>query len=318
MRYDSEYAQLELSAEELAGAVSALGLGLGALAPARLAAGSPQAQRAFEDGLAVLPDEARDLLEAMLDVLADPERSLKLAATAGESHLHRAVYAWRGDACAMLASRSGTNVLARAEAADASAAILTPLLGNGPDVAIGPELELDGRAVLAFVAAADALRFARLRSLAIHSPLPQSLTAADVTARLADSMLDDPRWSTNLYASVLPFDPAGFMDQPTVELALGRLATANLFGVTEADGTMPAYYHPTDEALVTLDAIAEADGRVAFTLFEKRADALAYESMLLARGRYLSVAVSLSPDGAGITQTTVESVAALAGRVSDG
>ena len=34
------------------------------------------------------------------------------------------------------------------------------------------------------------------------------------------------------------------------------------FGVTEADGTMPAYYHPTDEALVTLDAIAEAAAEV--------------------------------------------------------
>lgn len=318
MRYDSEYAQLELSAEELAGAVSTLGLALGPLAPARLAAGLPQAQRAFEDGLAVLSEEARDLLEETLNVLADPERSLKLAAAAGEAYLHRAVYAWRSDSCAVLASRSGANVLARAEAADASAAILTPLLGNGPAVAMGPELELDGRAALVFVAAADALRFGRLRSLATHSPMPQSLTAADVTARLADSMLDDPRWSTNLYASVLPFDPAGFMDQPTVELALARLAAAGVFGVTEADGAMPAYYHPTDEALVALDAIAEADGRAAFTLFEKKPEALAYESMLLARGRYLSLAVSISPDGAGIAQTTTEGVAALAGRITGG
>lgn len=316
MRYDSDYAQLELSAEELAGAVLALGLELGPLAPGRLSAGTPQAQRAFEDALATLPDAARELLGTALEVLADPDRSLKLATTIAEASLHRAVYAWRGSVCSMLASRSGKSVLALATAADATSAILTPLLGSGTTVAMEPRADLDGRAVLAFVGAADALRFGRMRSLAVHAPAPEGLTAADVAQRLEDAMLDDPRWSVNLYASVLPFDPAAIMDVPTAELALGRLAAAGLFGITEADGAMPASYHPTDEALVALDAIAEADGRVAFTLFEKREDALAYESMLLARGRYVTLAVSLSPEGAGITPTTAAAIAALGERIA--
>ncbi len=50
--------------------------------------------------------------------------------------------------------------------------------------------------------------------------MPESVTAAEAAARLRDSMIDDPRWSTNLYASVLPFDASAFMDAPTVELAL--------------------------------------------------------------------------------------------------
>lgn len=316
MKYDSENAQLELRQEELAGAVSVLGLAPGPLAPGRLGVTSPDAGRAFEDALASLPDAGRDLLESVLAVLADPDRSLKVAAISGESWLQRAMYAWRDGACVMLGTRAGASVLAHAEPADVSAAIVTPMLGGTAAADVNALPDLEGRAVLAFVGASDALRYGRIAALASHAPVPQSITAADVSARLADSMVEDPRWSTNLFASVLPFDASRFMDGPTVELHLGRLARAGLFGVTERDGAFPAAYHPTDEGLVALDTVANADGRVAFTLFEKRADALAYESMLLARGPLMTIALSLSPDGGGIAPTTAAGVTALAGRVA--
>lgn len=317
MKYDSTNAQLELSTAELSGAVSALGLRLGPIAPARLGGAEAHAVRAFEDGLAPLPDEARDLLEAALGALADPRRSVKLHAIAGEDWLHRAVYAWSGGTIAMLASRAGANVLGLASADDITAVLTTPLLAEGAPVEGDTRLELDGRAAIALVAAGDALRFGRLTALARHLQAPESVNAAEVATRLAESMVDDPRWSTNLYASVLPFDASAFMDAPTVELAMGKLAAAGLFAVTERNGAMPTYYHPTDEGLVVLDALANAGGRVAFTLFElKDGGEIAYDAMLLARGTHLLAALDVSPAGGGLVALSTPALAALAARIT--
>lgn len=316
MRYDSDYAQLELSAEELAGAVAALDLDLGPLAPGRLGGATPQGQRAFEDALAALPSDARDLLGGTLTALTDPDRSLKLVASAGDAGLHRAVYAWKGDGCAMLASRAGVNVLARASADDLSATMLTPLLPNDGGLPVAVRAELDGRAVLALVGAADALRAGRMAALLGHSPVPESVTSAEVAARLAGSLLDDPRWTANLFASVLPFDASAFMDAPTVDLAMGRVAQSGLLVTVERDGAFPAVYHPTDKGLVALHTIAEASGRIALTLFERRDDALAYESMLLVRSPYALLMMSISPEGGGIAPLQASGLTALAARIT--
>ena len=151
----------------------------------------------------------------------------------------------------------------------------------------------------------------------LHVVCPHCVAVNRVpAARLAESMIDDPRWSSNLFASVLPFDASAFMDTPTVELAMGRLADAGLFAVTERNGALPAIYHPTDAGLVTLHTIAEASGRVAFTLFEKHDDALAYESVLLAYGRGMLLMLNLAPEGGGITPLSTGGLAQLIARIS--
>ena len=316
MRHDSERAYLELSAEELAGAVTALDLPLGPLAPGRLGNATPQAQRAFEDALPTLSDTARVLLGDTLATLTDPDRSLKLVASAGDAYLHRAVYAWKDAGCAMLASRAGINVLAVATADDISATIITPVLPGDGGLPVDVHAELDGRAVLALVGAADALRAGRMAALLGHAPVPESVTAAEVAARLADSMIDDPRWTASLFASVLPFDASAFMDASTVDLAMGRLAQSGLFAAVERDGAFPATYHPTDEGLVALHTIAGASGRVALTLFEKRADALAYESILLISSPFALLMASLAPEGGGVAPLSAGGLSALASRIT--
>lgn len=319
MEYDSEKALLELTGAELSGAVSALGLRLGPIAPARLGAAGADAVRAFEDGLARLPDEARDLLDAALSALTDPTRAVKLHAIAGEDWLHRAVYAWSGDTLAMLASRAGSYVLGLASADDITAVLTTSLLVGGAAIEGDTRLELDGRAAIALVAAGDALRFGRLIALARHVRAPESVTAAEVAARFAGSTVDDPRWSTNLYASVLPFDAGSFMDAPTVELAMTKLAAAGLFAITERSGAMPAHFHPTDEGLVVLDALANAGGRAALTLYEvKDSGEIAFDSMLLARGTHLLAAVDVSPAGGGLMVLSTAAFATLTARITGG
>jgi len=317
VRYDSDTALLELSPAELAGAVSALGLRLGPIAPARLGSGDAAAVRSFEDGLAVLPTAARELLESMLGTLTDPARSLKLAAAAGEDWLHRAVYAWGDEGIAMLATRSGTNILGRATADDITSVLTTPLFGDGDTVEGDVRLALDGRAAIALVGAGDALRFGRMAALARHTPMPDSVTAGEVSARLAESMLDDPRWSSNLYASVLPFDASAWMDAPTTEVAMSHLVAAGLFAVTERSGAMPASYHPTDEGLVVLDTLANAGGRVALTVFERPdAGTVAYESLLLARGGHMLAMLSVAPEGGGIVALSTAALATLTARIT--
>lgn len=316
MRYDAENSRIELSAAELAGAVSALELQLGPIAPGRLGGGGPDALRAFEDGLPTLPAEARDLLEANLTRLANPTRALKIAAAAGDVWLHRAVYAFDDSGVSMLASALDSNFLAASSAADIAAVMSAALVGEPPAIDSDTRLELDGRGVVALVAAADALRYARLAALANHTQYPEGLVASEVAARLAESMVDDPRWSSNLFASVLPFDASAFMDTPTVDLAMARLAEAGLFAVTEKSGALPAIYHPTDAGLVTLHTIAEANGRIAFTVFEKGADALLYESALLAYGRGMLLMLNLAPEGGGMTPLSSAALASLIARVS--
>ncbi len=317
MRYDSDTALLELSPAELAGAITALGLRLGPIAPARLGGGDASAVRAFEDGLAVLPDEARTLLEWTLGTLADPARSLKVHALAGEDWLHRAVYAWSDAGTAMLATRAGTNVIGAATADDITSVLAAPLFGGGEAVEGDVRLQLDGRAALALVGSGDALRFGRMAALTRHMQMPESVTAAEVSARLAESMIDDPRWTSNLYASVLPFDASVWMDAPTAELAMTHLASAGLFTVTERSGAMPAHYHPTDEGLVVIDTLANAGGRVAFTLFEQPdSGTLAYESVLLARGQRMLAMLSVAPEGGGLTALSTSALTGLIDRVA--
>ncbi len=317
MRYDSDTTLLELSPAELAGAVSALGLRLGPIAPARLGGGDASAIRAFEDGLAVLPATARDLLQQTLDTMADPKRSLKLHALSGEDWLHRAVYAWGDEGIAMLATRGGTNILGRATADDITSVLTTPLFGDDINAGGDVRLALDGRAAIALVGAGDALRFGRMAALARHRPMPESVTAGEVSVRLAESMLDDPRWSSNLYASVLPFDASAWMDAPTTEVAMNHLVAAGLFAVTERSGAMPASYHPTDEGLVVLDTLANAGGRVALTLFERPdADTVAYESLLLARGTHLLAMLSVAPEGGGLVALSAAAFATVVARVA--
>lgn len=317
MRYDSDTALLELDPAELAGAISALGVRLGPIAPGRLGGGDAAAVRAFEDGLAVLPDEARDLLESALGTLADPKRSLKVHALAGEDWLHRAVYAWSDAGIAMLATRAGTNVLGAATAEDIASVLTTPLFGGSEAVAGDVRLQLDGRAAIALVGAGDALRFGRMAALTRHMQMPEGITAAEVSARLTESTIDDPRWTANLYASVLPFDAAAWMDAPTTELAMQHLAGAGLFTVVERSGAMPAHYHPTDEGLVALDTLANAGGRVALTLFEQpNAQTLAYESILLARGQHMLAMLSVAPEGAGLVALSTSALTTLVSRIA--
>ncbi|MRS12529.1 MAG: hypothetical protein EG823_05580 [Actinobacteria bacterium] len=317
MRYDAENARIELSAAELAGAVSGLELQLGPVAPGRLGGGGADALRAFEDGLASLPSAARDLLAANLERLADPARALKIAAAAGDAWLHRAVYAFDGTGVSVLASALDSNFLASSSAADIAAVFSAALVGEPPVIDSDTRLVLEGRDVVTLVAAADALRYGRLAALSAHKQYPEGLVSSEIAARLAESMIDDPRWSSNLLASVLPFDASAFMDTPTVELAMARLAEVGLFAVTERDGALPAIYHPTDAGLVTLHAIAEAGGRVAFTLFEKRQDALAYESVLLARGRGMLLMLNVAPEGGGMAPLSSGALAQLIARVSE-
>lgn len=316
MRYDADNARIELSAAELAGAVSGLELQLGPVAPGRLGGGGQDALRAFEDGLLTLPSAARDLLADNLARIADPTRALKIAAAAGDAWLHRAVYAFDDSGVSVLASALDSNFLAASSAADITAVMSAALVGEPPVIDSDTRLELDGRAVVALVAAADALRYGRIAALANHTQYPEGLVASEVASRLAESMLDDPRWSSNLFASVLPFDASAFMDTPTVELAMGRLADAGLFAVTERNGALPAIYHPTDAGFVTLHTIAEATGRVAFTLFEKRDDAIAYESVLLAHGRGMLLMLSLAPEGGGMAPLSSGGLAQLIARIS--
>lgn len=316
MRYDAENSRIELSAAELAGAVSGLELQLGPIAPGRLGGGGPEALRAFEDGLLTLPSAARDLLADNLARIADPTRALKIAAAAGDAWLHRAVYAFDATGVSVLASALDSNYLAASSAADIAAVISATLIGEPPAIDSDTRLELDGRAVVALVAAADALRYGRIAALANHTQYPEGLVASEVAARLAESMIDDPRWSSNLFASVLPFDASAFMDTPTVDLAMGRLAEAGLFAVTERSGALPAIYHPTDAGLVTLHTIAEANGRVAFTVFEKRDDAIAYESVLLAYGRGMLLMLDLAPEGGGMAPLSSAGLAQLIARIS--
>lgn len=317
MIYDAENSRIELSADELAGAVAALSLQLGPIAPGRLGGGGPEALRAFEDGLVRLPDEGRDLLEATLARLADPTRALKIAAAAGDAWLHRAVYAFDGSGASVLASALDANYLAAATPGDIAAVMAAALVGEPTVIDSDTRLELDGRGVIALVAAADALRYGRLAALAAHRQYPEGLVAAEVASRLAESMVDDPRWSSNLFASVLPFDASAFMDAPTVDLALAKLAEAGLFAVTERNGALPAIYHPTDPGLVTLHTIAEAGGRVAFTAFEKREDgALAYESVLLAHGRGMLLMFNVAPEGGGMAPLSSGTLAQLIARIS--
>lgn len=317
MRYDAENSRIELSATELAGAVSGLELQLGPIAPGRLGGGGRDALRVFEDGLATLPSAARDLLAANLARVADPGRALKIAAAAGDAWLHRAVYAFDDSGVSVLASSGDSNFLAASSAADITAVMSAALVGDPPVIDSDTRLELDGRAVVALVGAADALRYGRLAALSSHKQYPEGIVASEVAARLAESMIDDPRWSSNLFASVLPFDASAFMDAPTVDLAMSRLAEAGLFSATEKSGALPAIYHATDAGLVTLHAIAEASGRIAFTLFEKRADALAYESVLLAYGRGMLLMLNLAPEGGGMAPLSTGGLARLIARVSE-
>jgi hypothetical protein len=130
-------------------------------------------------------------------------------------------------------------------------------------------------------------------------------------------MLDDPRWTSNLYASVLPFDASTWMDPHTTDLAMRHLAEAGLFTVAEASGAMPAHYHPTDEGLVTLDTLANAGGRVALTLFEQPdAQTLAYESILLARGPHMLAMLSVAPEGAGLLALSTAALTTLVSRIA--
>ncbi|MRR12321.1 hypothetical protein EG835_07625 [bacterium] len=318
MRYDSEKERLELSSQELAGAIGAMGITLGPLAPARLGAASAEGVRAFEDGLLHLSDAARDLLEQSLTALSDPHRSLKVAAAGGEAWLHRAVYAWSDGGVTMLASRSGGNVIGRADPDEIAGVLTSPLVAGSAALTGDTRVELDGRGVLALVGAADAFRYAGLASLAAHTARPESVSAADVAARMRESLVDDPRWSTSLFASVLPFDAGAFMDGPTLDLALARLASAQLFAVTERSGNFPAHYTPTDEGLVVLDTLAEAGGRVAFTLFERGADdSVGYGSMLLARGTHLMLALDITPEGGGMMALSSASLAQIVSRIVD-
>ncbi|MBN1193149.1 MAG: hypothetical protein JXA36_05625 [Coriobacteriia bacterium] len=317
MRYDQETARIELSATELAGAVSGLELRLGPIAPGRLGGGGPEALRTFEDALPALPSEARDLLETGLTRLAAPKRALKVAAAAGEAWLHRAVYAWDDTGTSVLASQLDSNFLAESSAGEIVGVLTSALIGDTIPLAADVRIELDGRAALALVAAADAVRYGRLAALASHRAYPEGIVAAEVAARLAESMVDDPRWSTNLYGSVLPFDASAFMDTPTVDLAMRHLAEAGLFAATGREGALPAFYHPTDEGLLMLETIANANGRVALTLFEDHGDGeLAYESMLIVSGPNMILAMDVAPEGGGVVALTTSGLTGLISRLA--
>ncbi|MDA3936232.1 MAG: hypothetical protein PF636_05110, partial [Actinomycetota bacterium] len=178
-------------------------------------------------------------------------------------------------------------------------------------------IELDARAVVALIAAGDALRMARMVALTTHGATPDAITAADAAAALSDSAVGDPRWAAGLFAGVLPFGAASFMDAPTMELALHRLAEADVFTITEAEAGAPALYRPTASGWVLIDTLLQADARVAVTVYELTDQGeIAYDSMLFARGAGMVLFFHVAPGGGGAGTLSVQGLARVASRLA--
>lgn len=317
MIYDERTATLEIDDAELAGAAEAIDVTVGPLAPARL---GPRAQsrRAFEASLARLNEIGREALEELVSALADPSRLVHVHASTADGMLSRAAYAFDDSRITVLATSAEGNVIRHADRNELVDSIVAPMLG-GPTLPADIRLELDARAVIALVAAGDALRYARMAALAAHSALPETFSAADVAARIADSRVDDPRWNLNLFVAVMPLDPAEFMDGATCELALWRLAEAGLLVRIEPDAVTPALYHPTDEGAAVLETLAYATARVGVTVLERPArDSVAYETMLLVRGPWMVTALDFAPEGGGMMPISPAAITMLAERLAGG
>ena len=304
--------------QELAGAVGALGIEPGPLATTQLGAATEHATRLFEDALVSLADEGRDLLETAVTSLANPARMVDFAAIGADEGVYRAVFAWgAGDEIALLSGAGNAMQLGMASSDDILAQITGPLRPDGAILGADERIELDGRAVVALLAAADALRLARMSALATHGATPDAITAADVAAVLADSAAGDPRWATGLLAGVLPFDAASFMDAPTIALAFTRLAEAGVVAITEAEAGAPALYRPTEHGWVLFDTLLQADARVAVTVYQMtEAGEVAYESMLFARGAGTMLVFSVAPTGGGVATLTAQGFARVAGSIA--
>ena len=318
MRYEESTQRLVLRESELAGAVSALGLEPGPLAPAQLESGPEESRREFEDALASLQDAGRKLLQEATGILADPRRTVDLTAIDAAEHGRRAVFARReGDGVAMLAGAADATQLGIVSAEDVLAQIAGPLRLDGAIAGADERIELDARAVVALIAFGDALRAARMAALSTHGATPDAVTAAQVAGAVADSAAGDPRWAVGLIAGVLPFDAAAFMDAPTTGLALQALAAAGVLAVTESYGGAPALYTPTEAGWGLIDTLLQADSRVALTVYELAgAGEAAYEAMLFARGAGSLLLFVVSPGGGGVATLTAEGFARVAGAIA--
>ena len=318
MRYDDTHGFVSLDGAELRGGALDTGQALSPVAPAPLGRGSEADREAWRQGLAALPDVARERATKAVARLAAPERVVEMhtVSARGPHHLFFAFPGGSGRA-AVLGVTSGAYSVALRTGGDLAASLQGAL---GLDAAFtGSDLvrPLDAHAALALAAFLDVLRANRLLAELRHERPLESAAARDVAARLADSRTADPRWPLCALEKVLPFDVTAIAGETAVSASLGRLVAAGLLQAAEATGALPALFSPGPDLEPLVEECSRAVAHVALSTFRPAADgSLAYESALLLRGPVSLWLLSLAPEGGGIASLSPAGASRLVARLS--
>jgi hypothetical protein len=317
MRYDDEHGFVSLDGAELRGGAAAATLG--ALAPAPLAGGSAADREAWQKGLADLTGVARERAEKALARLVAPARVVELHTTSelGPHHLY---FAWGQGGAGRLAllgvSQRGYSLALRT-ASDLVASLHGALGLAAQLVGADTRTALDAPAALALAAFLDVLRANRLLSELQHRLPLETASAADVTARLADARVDDPRWPLNTLQQVLPLDLAASAQQAGIPAALGRLVAAGLLESAEASGALPALFSPAVALRPLVEENDRAVGHVALSVFQLGPDRTpVFESALLLRGPLSLWLLSVAPPAASLASLSAAGAAQLLVRLA--
>lgn len=308
MRYDESMTAVVATPAEIAAAVTARGLALGVLAPAWLTQDVPVA-----DASSALPHDGAVLLEAALHALADPGKTAVAHAMVADTLIRRMTLAWdRERDLVAMAGFGADGIALTVMPPEQFFAFLAGSVGlAGPMTASLYRPSMSGRALVALLGCADALRAAAMRATLSHTAPSGSVSGEEVAQALADVAAGDVRWLLPFLAEVLPFDVGKALQAAEVESALSALSEAGAVTVLESEGGSPTIIEPTDACGDFFDGLLHESARLAVTLFEVEADQTRWETVLLIRspdGLWLADLTARQASLAGLARTEAESL----------